>query len=104
MVGGKTACESFMENIDHAETCLPKDRRTEIIAPVVGFRCKNCRAEYRSGLLSGADLIANERQRQLDKEGWTPEHDDKHTELELTRAAVAYCMAKIKKRDFGYKR
>lgn len=47
-------------------------------------------------LLSGVELIASERQRQIDKEGWTTEHDDKHTELELTRAAVAYCMAPFK--------
>jgi hypothetical protein len=27
---------------------------------------------------SGIDLIAAERQRQIDAEGWTPEHDDEH--------------------------
>jgi hypothetical protein len=28
--------------------------------------------------MSGIDLIAKERQRQIEEEGWTPEHDDDH--------------------------
>lgn len=40
--------------------------------------------------MSGAELIAVERQRQLDAEGWTPEHDDEHDACELTMAACAY--------------
>lgn len=36
-----------------------------------------------------ADVIA-ERQRQIEKEGWTAEHDDNHTENDLARAALAY--------------
>ena len=31
-----------------------------------------------------------ERARQKDTEGWTPEHDDQHTESELAAAAVCY--------------
>lgn len=38
---------------------------------------------------SGADLIAAERQRQIDSEGWTPEHDDGHAN-DLVLAAIAY--------------
>jgi hypothetical protein len=41
----------------------------------------------------GADLIAAERQRQIDAEGWTPEHDASHdTDNELSYAAVAYAL------------
>lgn len=40
--------------------------------------------------LSGAELIAAERHRQVSAEGWTPEHDDHHTSGELVDAAVAY--------------
>lgn len=36
------------------------------------------------------ELIAEERARQISAEGWTPEHDDKHTSAELTRAAISY--------------
>lgn len=41
-------------------------------------------------ILSGIERIARERQRQLELECWTPEHDDKHTRGELAQAAVAY--------------
>lgn len=42
--------------------------------------------------MSGIDLIAAERHRQIDKEGWTPEHDDEHEGEELALAAACYAM------------
>lgn len=39
---------------------------------------------------TGVELIAEERQRQIEKEGWTPEHDADHEDGELIRAAVIY--------------
>lgn len=36
--------------------------------------------------------IAAERQRQMDVEGWTPEHDDGHFAGEMARAAAAYAI------------
>lgn len=39
---------------------------------------------------SAVDLIAAERQRQVEQEGWTPEHDDAHRAGELAQAAAAY--------------
>ena len=39
---------------------------------------------------AGTELIAEERQRQIDKEGWTAEHDDTHDEGELAIAAICY--------------
>lgn len=42
---------------------------------------------------TGADLIAAERRRQVDVEGWTPEHDAMHTQYELTMAAQCYLAA-----------
>ena len=41
---------------------------------------------------NGIELISEERQRQIDKEGWTPEHDDQHTDGELSSAASVYAM------------
>jgi hypothetical protein len=38
----------------------------------------------------GASLIAVERQRQIDTEGWTAAHDDTHAEAEMTAAACCY--------------
>jgi len=39
---------------------------------------------------TGSELIAEERQRQLNQEGWTPEHDDEHTDGELALVAALY--------------
>lgn len=41
---------------------------------------------------TGIELIAEERQRQINDEGWTPEHDDQHVENELANAAATYAM------------
>lgn len=40
----------------------------------------------------GACLISQERRRQVSAEGWSAEHDDAYTRLELVRAAVAYAL------------
>jgi len=40
--------------------------------------------------MSGAERIAKERERQMQVEGWTPEHDDEHTCGQLALAAMAY--------------
>lgn len=40
--------------------------------------------------MSGAEMIAAERQRQIDVEGWTPEHDTEHDHGEMARAAACY--------------
>jgi hypothetical protein len=41
---------------------------------------------------SGVELIATERQRQIDAEGWTPDHDDLHDQGELALAAACYAI------------
>lgn len=43
---------------------------------------------------SGVDAILRERLRQVEKEGWTPEHDDEHDKGELAQAAVCYAVAR----------
>jgi hypothetical protein len=57
--------------------------------------------------MSGIELIAAERQRQIAVEGYTSEHDDEHTMGEMPAAAMCYALqavdGKIKaldKRDF----
>lgn len=39
---------------------------------------------------SGTELIADERQRQLDEEGWDAKHDEQHTTGELALVAALY--------------
>lgn len=43
--------------------------------------------------MNGIELIAAERQRQIEVEGWTPEHDDGHVHGELAWAAASYALA-----------
>ncbi len=40
--------------------------------------------------MDGAELIAQERQRQIDQEGWTADHDDDHDGGQLCMAAACY--------------
>lgn len=44
---------------------------------------------------TGAELIAAERQRQIDVEGWTAEHDAKHDDQSLIDAAHCYLNAPL---------
>jgi len=49
-------------------------------------------AGLRAQLEGGAGLIATERQRQIDVEGWTPDHDDGQARDEIARAAAQYAI------------
>ncbi len=40
--------------------------------------------------MTGAERIAAERRRQMQREGWTAEHDAKHSMGELATAAMCY--------------
>lgn len=44
--------------------------------------------------MNGTELIATERKRQIEVEGWTTAHDSQHTVQELSAAAAAYALAK----------
>ena len=43
--------------------------------------------------MTGAELISKERERQINQEGWTLEHDDEHVDDELRDAAYCYLYA-----------
>lgn len=47
---------------------------------------------------TGIELIAEERHRQIEKEDWTPEHDDQHNTSDLALAAAAYASAELYRR------
>ena len=42
--------------------------------------------------MGAVDEIAAERQRQIDAEGWSADHDDGHDNRELATAAACYCL------------
>ncbi|MCB1462116.1 MAG: hypothetical protein KDJ90_06750 [Nitratireductor sp.] len=43
--------------------------------------------------MNALDDIAAERRRQIEVEGWSPRHDDKHANGQLAGAAATYAMA-----------
>lgn len=45
--------------------------------------------------MSVIEEIAAERGRQIEVEGWTPEHDDEHACGEMAYAAACYCIATV---------
>jgi len=48
---------------------------------------------------TGAELIAAERRRQFDSDGYTPEHDRLHNDDSLARAAATYALP-ARSRDY----
>jgi hypothetical protein len=48
---------------------------------------------------TGIEIITEERQRQIEKEGWTPEHDDEYVNDELSSAAACYA-TRMDKREY----
>lgn len=42
--------------------------------------------------MNGIQLISAERQRQIEVEGWTPEHDANHSDGSLIAASVSYSL------------
>lgn len=45
--------------------------------------------------MNGVELIAAERQRGIEKEGYDSAHDDRHDRGQLTLAAIAYANAEL---------
>ena len=41
---------------------------------------------------TGSELIAEERQRQIDEEGYSNKHDNMHRRFELSKAGAAYAL------------
>lgn len=62
-----------------------------------GDACEACYAmlkQHEAGdMKSGIELIAEERERQISREGWTAEHDSRYQSGELNDAAICYASA-----------
>lgn len=52
--------------------------------------------------MTGAELIAEERARQVAKEGWDAKHDDEHCNGELAAAAACYAINAANGKMAGY--
>lgn len=53
--------------------------------------------------MTGAELISGERARQINREGWTPEHDDAHNIGQMADAAVCYVNAAMDPNTIPYR-
>lgn len=51
---------------------------------------------------TGAELIAEERKRQVEKEGYTAKNDDKQSKRELARAAACYAIDHVNPTQLGF--
>ena len=51
---------------------------------------------------TGIERIAAERKRQIEKEGWTPEHDDEHADGSLRRAAICYAKLAVPNLEYRH--
>lgn len=47
--------------------------------------------------------VASERRRQIEAEGWTPDHDDEHAAGDLALAAACYALPEISREVFPRK-
>lgn len=50
--------------------------------------------------MTGDEMIAAERRRQIEAEGWTPEHDDAHDRQEMAHAARCYTVEAIRRLNY----
>lgn len=55
-----------------------------------GFKCELCGRSGDTAEPDGVGIIATERRRQIEEEGWTAERDDEHDRGELAMAAACY--------------
>ena len=53
--------------------------------------------------MSGIEAIANERRRQVQGEGWSPDHDDDYVSGELAAASACYALNAICPADLAAK-
>ena len=49
---------------------------------------------------TGIQLITEERERQINAEGWTPEHDDAHTYGQMAAAALTYIEVELIRENY----
>ncbi len=65
---------------------------SELKTPETDAFLAEVRAQGVKSLSNAVQSVISERQRQQSVEGWTPEHDDEHTEGEMAEAAACYAM------------
>lgn len=88
---GYNACEyGWLEAMDRIYSEVIPDTIPE--TPATDAFLAEVRAQGVKSLSNAVQSVISERQRQQSVEGWTPEHDDEHTEGEMAEAAACYAM------------
>ncbi len=54
--------------------------------------------------MTGIEMIAAERKRQIEEEGWSAEHDAKHTDQSLAQVAAYYAIPRFREIDLAWPR
>lgn len=87
-------CYGLVQNRDLMIAINEYDKVRDGIAALraAGCEVEDDGGERRDAMKTGIELIAAERERQVSKEGWTPEHDDQHTDGSLAVAAACYAL------------
>lgn len=79
---------------------MPTERQTDILLESeLEFKHFN---QINMSRKTGIELIAEERRRQIEVEGWTKEHDATYINQELALAAVCYAIPSIKDHRSNY--
>ena len=84
-----------IENAFEVGTFKPQNVDTgEEMDTVISIEYESVKEEHICNILDlqGLDYIYHERHRQIEKEGWTPEHDDEHSEQQIAVAGALYAM------------
>ena len=112
--------EDFMKDYDKMHKCCPvcgsKHHSTTFVAYLYNqnhpekyvdrnkVECCNCgwigiKHEMVPEIITGVELIAEERKRQIEKEGWTKDHDKEHYLGQLADAAVSYALTETERKQ-----
>ena len=103
--GNCKGCDSFYDTYGicydkETNNCPKADQILSLTASHYTQRVKELEAQLKSSAplspisdtTKGAELIAAERQRQIEKEGWSTEHDKNHTSGSLAVFAASYIL------------
>ncbi len=102
--GAHTECSCGAVSPSFAASLAPVQSRPELSpedAAIVEAAVAGTSARIRAalapvaGATDGVALIAAERQRQVSFKGWTPEHDDAHSQGELAVSAIRYALEDV---------
>lgn len=84
---------SAREIIEQLVTCHEEPACPAVAMARRAIAAPAAQAEEQEPLTEAARDVLAERRRQVEAEGWTPEHDDEHDLGELAAAASAYALA-----------